>query len=129
MELPQGYDSVIGERGSRISGGERQRLSIARALLKNAPILILDEATAFIDPENEVLLQQSINRLVANKTLVAIAHRLSSIVAADQILVLDQGRVVARGTHKELLAESHLYKSMWDAHMAAQAWTLEGDAC
>ncbi|MFU2208086.1 ABC transporter ATP-binding protein [Solidesulfovibrio sp. C21] len=129
MELPQGYDSVIGERGSRISGGERQRLSIARALLKNAPILILDEATAFIDPENEVLLQQSINRLVANKTLVAIAHRLSSIVAADQILVLDQGRVVAQGTHKELLAESHLYKSMWDAHMAAQAWTLEGDAC
>ncbi len=129
MALPQGYDTVVGERGARISGGEKQRLSIARALLKDAPVLILDEATAFVDPENEALIQQSINRLVENRTLIAIAHRLSTIVAADQILVLDRGRVVARGTHDELLGTSPLYKSMWDAHMAAQGWELEGEAC
>jgi len=129
MELPQGYDTVIGERGSRISGGEKQRLSIARALLKDAPILILDEATASVDPGNEALIQQSVNRLVADKTLVTIAHRLSTIVEADQILVLDQGRVMARGTHAELLDSSQLYRAMWDAHMAAQGWTLEGEAC
>lgn len=129
MELPQGYDTVVGERGARISGGEKQRLSIARALLKDAPFLILDEATAFIDPENEALIQQSISRLVENKTLIAIAHRLSTIVSADQILVLDQGRVVARGTHDELLESSALYKTMWNAHMAAQGWALEGTTC
>lgn len=129
MELPQGYDTVVGERGTKISGGEKQRLSIARALLKDAPVLILDEATAFIDPENEALIQQSINRLVENKTLIAIAHRLSTIVSADQILVLEQGRVVARGTHDELLNTSPLYKSMWDAHMSAQGWALEEEGC
>ena len=129
MELPQGYDTVIGERGARLSGGEKQRLSIARALLKDSPILILDEATAFIDPENEVLVQQSINRLVENKTLIAIAHRLSTIVAADEILVLDEGRIVARGTHSRLLESNLLYKTMWDAHMAAQGWSLEGRVC
>lgn len=124
MELPNGYDTVIGEKGVRISGGEKQRLSIARALLKDAPILILDEATAFIDPENEALVQEAINKLVRNKTLIVIAHRISTIIAADEILVLDKGRIAARGTHEQLLSESPLYKKMWEAHVSAQGWKL-----
>jgi len=124
MGLPDGYQSVIGERGVNISGGEKQRLSIARALLKNAPILVLDEATAFIDPENEALIQEAINELARNKTLIIIAHRLSTITGADQILVVDKGKVVARGTHNELLEAGSLYKKMWDAHKATLGWKL-----
>jgi len=124
MNLPMGYDTVIGEKGARISGGEKQRLSIARALLKDAPMLILDEATAFIDPENEALVQDAINKLIRNKTLIVIAHRISTIIAADEILVLDKGRIAASGTHEQLLAESTLYKNMWEAHMSAQDWAL-----
>ena len=124
MKLSKGYDTVIGEKGARISGGEKQRLSIARALLKDAPILILDEATAFIDPENEALVQDAINKLVRNKILVVIAHRISTIRLADEIVVLDKGRVTASGTHEQLLAGSTLYKNMWEAHMSAQGWTL-----
>jgi ATP-binding cassette subfamily B protein len=112
MGLPDGYRSVIGERGVKISGGEKQRLSIARALLKDAPILVLDEATAFIDPENEVLIQEAINELARGKTLIIIAHRLSTITGADQILVLDKGKVVARGTHEKLLEAGALYKNI-----------------
>jgi ATP-binding cassette subfamily B protein len=117
MKLPSGYDTVIGEKGARISGGEKQRLSIARALLN-------DEATAFIDPENEALVQDAINKLVRNKTLVVIAHRISTIIAADEIVVLDKGRIAASGTHEQLLADSELYKSMWETHITAQSWSL-----
>ncbi|MCG8342396.1 MAG: ABC transporter ATP-binding protein/permease [Chlorobiales bacterium] len=124
MELPNGYDTVIGEKGVRISGGEKQRLSIARALLKDAPILILDEATAFIDPENKALVQEAINKLVRNKTLIVIAHRISTVIAADEILVLDKGRIAAKGTHEQLLSENPLYKKMWEAHVSAQGWKL-----
>jgi ATP-binding cassette subfamily B protein len=124
MDLPMGYDTVIGEKGTRISGGEKQRLSIARALLKDAPILILDEATAFIDPENEALVQDAINKLILNKTLIVIAHRISTIISADEILLLDKGRVAASGTHEQLLSKSQLYKNMWEAHMSARDWTL-----
>ena len=124
MGLPNGYQSVIGEKGAKISGGEKQRLSIARALLKNAPILVLDEATAFIDPENEVLIQEAINALARDKTLIIIAHRLSTITGADQILVLDEGKVVARGAHNELLETGSLYKNMWDAHKTALGWSF-----
>ena len=124
MDLPMGYDTVIGEKGIKISGGEKQRLSIARALLKDAPILILDEATAFIDPENEALVQDAINKLIRNKTLIVIAHRISTIISADEILLLDKGRVAANGTHEQLLSKSKLYKNMWETHISAQGWTL-----
>jgi len=126
MKLPKGYDTVIGEKGARISGGEKQRLSIARALLKDTPILILDEATAFIDPENEALIQDAINKLILNKTLIVIAHRISTIIAADEIWVMDKGRIAARGTYDQLLAGSTLYKNMWEAHVSAQGWAVEG---
>ena len=124
MGLPDGYRSVIGEKGAKISGGEKQRLSIARALLKNAPILVLDEATAFIDPENEALIQEAINELARGKTLIIIAHRLSTITGADQILVVDKGKVVERGTHNELLETGSLYKGMWDTHVSSLGWKL-----
>jgi ATP-binding cassette subfamily B protein len=124
MNLSMGYDTVIGEKGARISGGEKQRLSIARALLKDAPMLILDEATAFIDPENEALVQDAINKLILNKTLIVIAHRISTITSADEILLLDNGRVTASGTHEQLLSKSKLYKNMWETHISAQGWTL-----
>lgn len=124
MDLPMGYNTLIGEKGGRISGGEKQRLSIARALLKDAPIIILDEATAFIDPENEALIQDAINQLIRNKTLIVIAHRISTIISADEILVLDKGRIAARGTHDQLLSSSMLYRNMWEAHISAQGWKL-----
>ena len=124
MDLPRGYDTVIGEKGARISGGEKQRLSIARALLKDSPILILDEATAFIDPENEALVQDAINKLIRDKTIIVIAHRISTIISANEILVLDKGRIAASGTHEQLLSTSELYKNMWETHVSAQGWAL-----
>lgn len=117
--LPAGYDSCVGSAGARLSGGERQRIAIARAVLKNAPIVILDEATAFTDPENEAAIQASISGLVAGKTLVIIAHHLSTIVGADKIVVMDHGRVSAEGTHHELLESSPLYRSLWNAQQEA----------
>jgi ATP-binding cassette subfamily B protein len=113
--LPNGYDTRIGERGARLSGGERQRLSIARALLKDAPIVVLDEATAFVDPDNEAALQDALDELARGRTLLMVAHRLSTIVGADRILVLDQGRIVERGRHHDLVAASGLYARMWQA--------------
>mgnify|MGYP001652509768 FL=1 len=113
--LPAGYDTCVGSAGARLSGGERQRIAIARAVLKDAPIVILDEATAFTDPENEAAIQASISGLVAGKTLIIIAHHLSTIVGADKIVVMNHGRVSAEGTHHELLESSPLYRSLWNA--------------
>ena len=120
MQLEHGYDTVVGGAGGHLSGGERQRISIARAMLKNAPVIILDEATAYTDPENEALVQSSVAKLVQGKTLLVIAHRLSTIATADQIILINHGSVEATGTQAELLAESSLYAQMWDAHMAVK---------
>jgi ATP-binding cassette subfamily B protein IrtA len=113
--LPEGYATRVGEHGTRLSGGQRQRLAIARTLLKGADIVVLDEATAFADPENEVALQEAINALVADRTVIMIAHRLSTIAGADQILVVDGGRIRERGRHDELVAAGGLYTRMWQA--------------
>jgi len=121
-DLPDGYNTIIGEKGARLSEGEKQRISIARAILKNAPILILDEATVYVDPENEKLIQEAINQLTKNKTVLVIAHRLSTITSSDQILVLDRGRIVEKGRHQELVAVDGLYRKLWDAHRSAQGW-------
>ena len=120
MQLEKGYDTIAGGAGGHLSGGERQRISIARAMLKNAPVVILDEATAYTDPENEALVQRSVAKLVQGKTLIVIAHRLSTIVSADQILVINDGRVEAVGTQGELLNGCALYQDMWEAHMSSK---------
>ncbi|MEL7313888.1 MAG: ABC transporter ATP-binding protein [Cyanobacteria bacterium J06559_3] len=122
--LPQGYDTPVGENGVSLSGGQRQRLSIARAILKDAPIIVLDEATAYVDPENEALVQDALAGLLAggDKTLIVVAHRLSTITEADQILVIDQGQIVAQGTHESLLETCDLYRAQWQAHITARDW-------
>jgi ATP-binding cassette subfamily B protein len=122
-ELPGGYDTVIGENGSTLSGGERQRISIARALLKNAPIVLLDEATASLDPENETLIQAAVSALVKNRTVIVIAHRLRTVLGADQIAVLDQGRLVERGSGKELLAKDGLFARLYRIQQESLGWT------
>ena len=123
-KLPQGYDTPAGEAGKRLSGGEKQRIAIARMLLKNAPIVILDEATAFTDPENEDKLQRSISALTKGKTLLVIAHRLSTIKNADNIVVLNHGEVAAQGRQEELLERCPLYQDMWRAHIGAKDWAV-----
>lgn len=122
--LPDGYDTLIGEGGSTLSGGEKQRLSIARAIIKDAPIILLDEATASLDPENEALIQHGFQALVRDKTLVVIAHRLATIQHAEQILVLDQGRIVERGRHADLLALNGLYARLWREQARAHGWKM-----
>jgi subfamily B ATP-binding cassette protein MsbA len=122
-ELPQGYDTVLGERGTRLSGGQRQRLAIARALLTDPPILVLDEATSALDTESERLVQEAIDRLLAGRTVFVIAHRLSTVVHADQILVLDRGEIVERGTHAELLARRGAYARLYALQFADQGET------
>ncbi len=119
-KLEKGYDTVAGGAGGHLSGGERQRISIARAMLKNAPVVILDEATAYTDPENEALVQRSVAKLIAGKTLIVIAHRLSTIVSADQIFVINDGNVEAMGTQNSLLDSCPLYKEMWEAHISSK---------
>ena len=114
LELPQGYDTIAGDRGTRLSGGQRQRITIARAILQDNPIVILDEATAFTDPENEALIQEAIAKLTVGKTLIVIAHRLSTIVDADQIIVLDKGKIVERGKHEQLATANAIYASLWN---------------
>lgn len=123
--LPQGYDTPLGEHGARLSGGERQRLSIARALLKDAPILILDEATSYADTENEALIQQALAELCRNRTVLVIAHRLRTVMHADHIVVLDAGRIAGQGRHEILLRECALYRRLWQDHEQARTWTLE----
>lgn len=118
MSLPNGYETIIGESGSNLSGGERQRLTIARALLKDSPIVLLDEATAYSDPDNEAEIQKSIDALVENKTVIMIAHRISTIIGADKIIVLNNGEIEAEGTHKELLGKSETYAKMWKSHIS-----------
>ena len=120
MSLPKGYDTLAGDGGSHLSGGERQRIAIARAILKNSPVVVLDEATTFADPENEAVIQASISQLVAGKTLIVIAHRLSTITSANKILVINEGAVAAQGTHQELLKECDLYRTLWQSHIGAQ---------
>ena len=122
--LPNGYDTVIGEGGSTLSGGEKQRISIARAILKDAPIIILDEATSSVDPENEQALLSAIQELTKDKTLISIAHRLSTVRNADQIIVIDQGRIVQRGTHHELLQKEGIYQRFLTLRTAATGWQL-----
>ena len=124
MDLPNGYDTVIGDGGSTLSGGEKQRISIARAMLKNAPIIILDEATSSVDPENEHAIQQAISKLVHGKTMIIIAHRLATIQNADQILVVDQGRIVQRGGHESLLKEEGIYKRFLAIRQVAEKWSI-----
>ena len=123
-KLPQGYDTPAGEAGRRLSGGEKQRIAIARMMLKNAPIVILDEATAFTDPENEDKIQQSIAALTKGKTLLVIAHRLSTIKNADHIVVLKNGEIIAAGKQDALLETCPLYRDMWEAHIGAKNWAV-----
>lgn len=116
--LPQGYDTVAGDGGNNLSGGEKQRIAIARAILKDSPIIVLDEATAFTDPENEAVIQRSIGELVAGKTLIVIAHRLSTITMAGKIIVMNHGRIEAEGGHQSLLESCELYRTLWNAHIS-----------
>ena len=126
-KLENGYETAAGEAGKSLSGGEKQRIAIARAMLKDAPIIILDEATAFTDPENESEIQKSINKLTENKTLLVIAHRLSTIRKADSIIVINDGRIEDQGTHDDLMHRCGLYTSMWDVHISAKSWAANTD--
>jgi ATP-binding cassette subfamily B protein len=125
MELPNGYDTVVGVGGNTLSGGEKQRISVARAILKDSPVILLDEATSSLDPQNEVLIQEAISELIQHKTVIVIAHRLQSIVGADQIIVLDRGRVVEKGKHEALLEQRGLYTSMWRDQQRASGWRFK----
>ena len=125
MKLPKGYETVIGEGGATLSGGEKQRIAIARAILKDAPIVLLDEATASVDPENEILIQKAIDLLVESKTLIIIAHQLSTITKADQILVIDEGKIAAQGKHDELITNTDgLYRRLWNSRQQARSWKV-----
>lgn len=120
MKMEHGYDTIVGSSGSHVSGGERQRISIARAMLKNAPIVILDEATSYIDPENEVIIKQALSKLIKDKTVIIIAHRLSTITDAEQIFLIENGKLVSYGKHDELLKGCELYRNMWNAHIGTK---------
>ena len=124
MKLPDGYQTVIGENGSTLSGGECQRLSIARALLKDAPVILLDEATASLDVDNETLVQEAISKLVRGKTVLIIAHRMRTVEAADKIVVLDGGKVAESGNHEELMQKHGLYRKLVDLQTESANWKL-----
>ena len=124
QKLPKGYDTEIGENGYTLSGGERQRLSIARALLKDAPIILLDEATAALDPENETLIQKAISTLIKNKTVIVIAHRLRTVENADKIIVLNEGKIAESGTHAELIEKGGIYREMYRLQHESEQWKV-----
>ena len=124
MRLPQGYDTMVGEGGCTLSGGEKQRISIARAMLKDAPIILLDEATASLDPENEVEVQKAIDTLIHGRTVIAIAHRLKTIQNADRIIVLDNGQIQEEGTHDKLIRKKGLYAHLWNIQENSSGWRL-----
>jgi ATP-binding cassette subfamily B protein len=124
--LPEGYDTVIGEGGASLSGGEKQRISIARAMMKDAPVIFLDEATANVDPENENELMQAIQVLTAEKTVIMIAHRLKTVEHADQIIVVDHGKIVQQGTHAELIEQDGIYKRFISERREAASWKVTG---
>jgi ATP-binding cassette subfamily B protein len=126
--LPEGYDTVVGGSGVHLSGGERQRIVIARAILKDTPIIVLDEATAFADPENEHRIQLAFEELMKDKTVIIIAHRLSTVRGADTIVVLDEGRVVEQGSHEKLVATDGRYSHMWEEYNRALGWSLGAPA-
>jgi ABC-type multidrug transport system fused ATPase/permease subunit len=128
LEMRDGYDTVVGSAGDKLSGGQKQRICIARAMLKNAPIVILDEATSFSDPENEDKIQAALSQLIAGKTVIIVAHRLSAITDANNIVLLAAGEISDQGRHTELLERSALYKKLWDAHRASLAWDIGGNA-
>jgi ATP-binding cassette subfamily B protein len=123
-KLPSGYNTMLGENGATLSGGERQRISIARALLKNAPIVLLDEATASLDPENEASIQEAISTLIEGKTVLVIAHRLRTIAGADNIIVLDKGQVAEQGAHDSLLARNGLYRRLYTLQTESLGWSV-----
>ncbi len=125
MNMPDGYESLVGEAGVTLSGGEKQRISIARAMLKDAPIILLDESTSSIDPDNEVYIQEAINKLVKDKTVIVIAHKLSSIINSNEILVLEKGKIVERGEHNELISFNDKYSKMWEKHINSKSWKIE----
>jgi ABC-type multidrug transport system fused ATPase/permease subunit len=125
-EMADGYNTVVGSSGDKLSGGQKQRICIARAMLKDAPVVILDEATSFADPENEDRIQEALSKLIAGKTVVIVAHRLSTIVDADNIVLLENGRLAEQGKHADLLARSPLYKKLWDAHTESMSWDIGG---
>lgn len=127
-QLPEGYNTRIGDKGIYLSGGEAQRICVARAILKNAPILVLDEATAFADPENEYKMQQALHELIQDKTVIIIAHRLSSIISANRIIVMKEGQIVQTGTHKELSGKAGIYQQMWNAYTDASRWELSNQS-
>lgn len=120
VKMEHGYDTVVGSSGSHVSGGERQRISIARAMLKDAPIVIFDEATSYIDPENEVVIKKALSKLVENKTVIVIAHRLSTITDAKQIFLIEKGELISSGSHQEMLKDCKLYQKMWEAHIGVK---------
>ena len=124
-KLPQGIDTVYGSEGIYLSGGECQRVALARAILKDAPLVILDEATAFADPENERLIQKSFEELTKDKTLIMIAHRLTTVQNASCILVMDHGRIVEQGTHQELLSKNGVYTSIWNEYQSSIKWNIK----
>lgn len=128
QEMADGYHTVVGSSGDKLSGGQKQRICIARAMLKDAPVIILDEATSFADPENEDKIQEALSKLIAGKTVIIVAHRLSTIVDADNIVLLENGQVAAQGKHNDLLARSPLYQRLWDAHRESMDWNIGGAA-
>ena len=125
-ELPDGYATLAGEAGSKLSGGQRQRIAFARAILKDAPIVILDEATAFIDPENEQKMNQAISEIVRDKTVIVIAHKMKSIMSANRIIVFKDGRIAASGCHAELIKTSPEYQNLWRISEETADWTVRG---
>jgi ATP-binding cassette subfamily B protein len=127
--LPHGLDTKIGTEGTYLSGGEQQRMALARAFLKNAPIVVLDEATAFADPENEHLIQQALKKLTEGKTVLMIAHRLTSVMDADNILVINNGKIAEQGTHKDLLTKKGIYTHMWNEYQQSVKWTIGKEVC